>query len=53
MKFIIIILSLFVFFKTLYYGIYEHTQNNKIAGFCIMILASTSLLFPIITIFFC
>lgn len=52
MKIVIFILSLFVFFKTLYYGIYEYKQNNKVPGICIMVLASICLVLPNIAIIF-
>lgn len=39
MNIVIIVLSLFIFFKTLYYGIYEIKEKNKASGFCIIILS--------------
>lgn len=51
MRIVIGLLSLFVFFKTLYYGIYEFKQNqNKIAGFSIIVLAIVCLIVPNILI---
>lgn len=39
MKIFIILLSLYVFFKTLYYAIYEIKQNNKASGISIIVLS--------------
>lgn len=40
MKIVMALLSLFVFFKTFYYGIYEFKQNNnKVAGSSLMLLS--------------
>lgn len=40
MKIIMALLSLFVFLKTFYYGIYEFKQNNnKVAGGSLMLLS--------------
>lgn len=47
MKIVMALLSLFVFLKTLYYGIYEFKQNNnKIAGGIIMLLSVVCLIVP-------
>ncbi len=47
MKIIIALLSLFVFLKTFYYGIYELKQNNnKIAGGTIIFLSFVCLVVP-------
>ena len=51
MIFIILILSIFVFFRTLGYAIYEYKNNsNKTAGIIITILAFVSLLSPCIVV---
>ena len=40
MKIVMALLSLFIFLKTLYYGIYEFKENsNKVAGVSIMLLS--------------
>lgn len=52
MKVLAVILSLFVFFKTLYYGIYEIKQNNKIPGISIIVLSVICLILPNIMVFF-
>lgn len=47
MFFIILILSLFVFFKTLGYAIYEYSKrSNKISAVIITILAVIALVAP-------
>lgn len=47
MKILMALLSLFVFLKTLYYGIYEFKQNNnKISGVSIMLLSVVCLIVP-------
>lgn len=47
MLFTVLILSVFVFVKTLGYAIYEYKENsNKTAGIIIMILAVVSLIAP-------
>lgn len=51
MKILIAVLSIFVFFKTLYYGIYEYKKNNnKIAGISIMLIAVMVLVVPTIMV---
>lgn len=52
MKIVIVILSLFVFLKTLYYGIYEFKQKNKTAGVSIVVLSVIALVVPIVITFF-
>lgn len=52
MKIVIVVLSLFVFFKTLYYGIYEFKQNNKTAGVSIILLSLVTLIVLIVITFF-
>lgn len=51
MKIVIVILSLFVFLKTLYYGIYEFKQKNKTAGVSIVVLSVIALVVPIVITF--
>jgi len=47
MLFLIILLSLFTFIRTISYGRYELKQNtNPIGGFVIIILALFSLILP-------
>lgn len=49
MKIIIMLISIFVFLKTLFYGIYEwKNQNNKIASITIFLLAMVCLIIPTI-----
>ena len=49
MLFTVLILSVFVFIKTLGYAIYEYKENsNKIAGIIIMVLAVVCLIAPCI-----
>lgn len=53
MFFIILIISIIIFLKTLSYGIYEmKINNNKSAGIVIIFLASIVLIFaPLVTWF--
>ncbi len=53
MKIIVIILSLYIFFKTLYYGIYEIKQNNQIPGISIIVLSVILLIILILVSLFC
>lgn len=47
MKSLMALLSLFVFLKTLYYGIYEFKENsNKVAGVSIILLSFICLIVP-------
>lgn len=51
MKILMGALSVYVFFKTLYYGIYEFKDNNnKVAGIAISILAVVCLVVPSILV---
>ena len=45
MSIVICILSIWVFLKTLSYGLFEK-KNNKIAGTIIIIISAISLIFP-------
>jgi hypothetical protein len=52
MKFIIILLTIYIFLKTIYYGIYEYKDNNnKLAGIFIIIFSFVSLILPNIMIY--
>ena len=53
MKIITIILSLYIFFKTLYYGIYEIKQNNKTSGISIIVLSIILLIILVFVSLFC
>lgn len=53
MKILIIILSLYIFFKTLYYGIYEIEQNNKTPGISIIVLSVVLLIALVLVSIFC
>lgn len=49
MKILIIILSIYVFIKTIYFGIYElKEKNNKYSGFIIIFLSFICLIVPTI-----
>lgn len=48
MKFIAIILLIFAFLKSFYYGIYEiKEKENKPAGITVIFLAILGLIFPV------
>lgn len=53
MKIIVIILSLYIFFKTLYYGIYEIKQNNKTPGISIIVISVILLIALVLVSLFC
>lgn len=53
MKITIIILSLYIFFKTLYYGIYEIKQNNKVPGISIIVFSVILLIALVLASLFC
>ena len=53
MRILIIILSLYIFFKTLYYGIYEIRQNNKIPGISIIAISVVLLIALVLVSIFC
>jgi len=52
MRFFIFILSVFVFIKTVSYGIYEYKSHNKISAIIIYLIALISSLFPNIILYF-
>lgn len=52
MNIIVLFLSIWIFFKTVAYGVYEYQENNnKIGGVIIFILSSISLLLPNAVVF--
>jgi len=51
MKILTVILSIYIFFKTLYYGIYEFKQNNRVSGISIMVLSLVCLIVPSVLVF--
>lgn len=52
MRVVVFILSIFVFIKTLSYGIYEYKGNNKVSGIIIDIIALTSAILPNLVFYF-
>lgn len=46
LKFLVIILSILIFIKTLSYGIFEIKENNKCGGITVIILSIVSLTLP-------
>lgn len=52
MKFVVIFLSIFIFLKTFYYGLYEIKQQNKIGGYVVIFLSFISLVAPNIILLF-
>lgn len=52
MNILIFILSIFIFLKTFYYGLYEIKQNNKTGGSFVILLSFISLIGPNIIMLF-
>ena len=52
MKFLDIFLSILIFLKTFYYGLYEIKQKNKSGGYGVILLSFVSLLAPNIIMMF-
>ncbi len=52
MTILIFILSIFVFLKTFYYGLYEFKQNNKVGASFVIVLSFVSLIGPNIMMLF-
>ena len=53
MKFLVLILSIIIFIKTISYGIYELKENdNRTGGIVVISLAVASLILPNLVIFF-
>lgn len=52
MKLIILLLTIWVFMKTISYGVYEYKENqNKFGGVIIFVLSTISLLLPNAVVF--
>lgn len=51
MKFLVIILSIIIFLKTLSYGIYEIKEKNKSGGITVIIFAVLSLFLPYLMVY--
>ena len=52
MGIVVVILSVWIFIKTLFYGIFEIKNNsNKPGGITIILISIISLIFPIIIIY--
>lgn len=52
MSILVFILSIYIFLKTFYYGLYEIKQNNKVGGSFIILLSFISLISPNIIMLF-
>lgn len=52
MKYLAIIFLIYLFLKSIYYGLFEiNEKNNKLGGIFVIILSIVSLIFPVILIF--
>ena len=51
MKFLVVVLSIIIFIKTLSYGIYEFKGNNKTGGITVIVIASLSLVLPNLVVY--
>lgn len=45
MKYFVFFITLFIFFKSIGYSIYEIKQKNRVGGYTVLLLASTQLIF--------
>ena len=52
MSIIVLILSIFIFLKTFYYGIYEKNQQNKSGAYIVFALSFISLILPNVIMLF-
>lgn len=52
MKIVVLVLTLFIFYKTLAYGIFEYRENNKFGAIVIYILSVITLIAPNVLIYF-
>lgn len=52
MRFLVIFLSIFIFLKTFYYGIYEIKHENKSGGYAVIFLSFVSLIAPNVIMLF-
>ena len=52
MKFLVIILSIIIFIKTVSYGIYEFKDNNKCGGITVIFIAVIALVLPNVVVYF-
>ena len=52
MRILVFILSIFVFVKTVSYGIYEYKNNNKISAVIIYIITIISSVLPNIVLYY-
>lgn len=51
MNFLVIILSIIIFLKTLSYGIYEIKEKNKSGGITVIIVSVFSLVLPYLMVY--
>ncbi len=51
MKFLVIILSIIIFLKTVSYGIYELKNNNKSGGITVIFIATLALVLPNVVVY--
>ncbi len=51
MKYLILLLTLYIFLESIPYGVYEFKQKNQIGGSVVIFLASFQLIFTNIVIF--
>lgn len=51
MKFLVIILSIIIFLKTLSYGIYEIKEKNKSGGITVIVFSVFALILPYLMVY--
>lgn len=51
MKFLVIILSIIIFIRTISYGIFEIKDNNKSGGITVIIIATLGLVLPNLVVY--
>lgn len=52
MRILVFILSIFVFVKTVSYGVYEYKSNNKISAIILYVIAIISSVLPNVILYY-
>ena len=52
MRIVVFLLSIYVFIKTVSYGLYEYKNNNKTSAFIIYVIALISSILPNVVLYY-